>query len=113
MIGSRKIGGTARDGVNIRPKYATPKGAESIRRNYGDDSRSEVILDGAGNVYLASNTQSVAGLPAQNFPVTANAFQKTPGGGRQDGVVIKTSPDLTNILFASYLGCNFNDDAFI
>ncbi len=107
LIGSRKIGGTAKDGVNIRPKYANPRGAESLRRNYGDDSRSEVILDGSGNIYLASSTQS------QNFPVTPGAFQAIYGGGRQDGVVIKASPDLSNIIFSSFLGGNNDDAAFV
>jgi len=107
IIGSRKIGGTASDGVNIRPKYAAPPGAESIRRNYGDDARSEVILDGAGNIYLASSTQS------QNFPVTPGAFQPVYGGGRQDGVVIKATPDLSGILFSSFLGGNNDDAAFV
>jgi len=107
LIGSRKIGGTANDGVNIRPKYAAPLGAETIRRNYGDDARSEVILDGSGNIYLASSTQS------SNFPVTPGAFQTTSGGGRQDGVVIKASPDLSSILFSSFLGGSNDDAAFV
>jgi gliding motility-associated-like protein len=108
LVGSRKIGGAEMDGVNIRPKYLAGSAlpAESLRRNYGDDSRSEVILDGAGNILLASSTQSV------KFPTTAGAFQNTLGG-KQDGVVIKTSPDLSNILFSSYLGGDDNDAAFV
>ena len=73
-------------------------GQNSLRLNYGDDGRSEVILDNTGNVYLASCTSS------SDFPVTANAFQKTNSGGIQDGVFIKTSPDLGTILASSYLG---------
>ena len=105
LIGSRIIGGTGADGVNIKPKYpASPAG--SIRRNYGDDARSEVILDNAGNVLLASNTQS------SDFPVTPGAFQKT-FGGKQDAVIIKTSPDLSKILFSTFLGGRGNDAAFV
>ena len=80
-------------------------GASSLRLNYGDDGRSEVILDKAGNVYLASCTSS------KDFPVTANAFQKT-NGGQQDGIFIKASPDLSTILSSSYLGGSLDDAAF-
>ncbi|HLL44919.1 MAG TPA: PKD domain-containing protein, partial [Segetibacter sp.] len=105
LIGSIKIGGAGRDGVNIKPKYpASP--AESIRRNYGDDARSEVIIDNAGNILLASNSR------AADFPVTPGAFQKTIGG-KQDGVIIKASPDLSNIIFSSFLGGSGNDAAFV
>jgi gliding motility-associated-like protein len=105
LIGSRKIGGSETDGVNIRTKYP-PTPIESIRRNYGDDARSEVILDNSGNIIVASNTQS------GDFPASAGAFQKT-FAGKQDGVIIKTSPDLSNILFSSYLGGSGNDAAFV
>jgi len=105
LIGSRIIGGTDADGVNIKPKYP-PSPAVSIRRNYGDDARSEVILDNAGDVLLASNTQS------SDFPVTPGAFQKT-FGGKQDAVLIKTSPDLSKILFSTFLGGKGNDAAFV
>ena len=106
LIGSRMIGGSSNDGVNIRAKYTAPYGTESIRRNYGDDARSEVILDNAGDILLASNTQS------SNFPVTGDAFQKT-SGGLQDGVIIKASPDLSTIIYSSYLGGSQNDAAFV
>ena len=106
LVGSIVIGGAENDGVNIAPKYqgggALP--AESLRRNYGDDSRSEVVLDNAGNIILASCTQS------GNFPLTA-AFQ-TAFGGKQDGVIIKVTPDLSSILFSSFLGGNNDDAAF-
>ncbi|MDB5247998.1 MAG: hypothetical protein JWQ40_2392 [Segetibacter sp.] len=106
LIGSRKIGGAARDGVNVKPKYPLASGVETIRRNYGDDARSEVILDNQGNILLASNTQSV------DFPTTANAFQRSLNG-TQDGVLIKTSPDLSNILFSSFLGGAEVDACFV
>jgi len=106
LVGSRRIGGSQADGVNIRPKYPTITTIESIRRNYGDDARSEVILDNNGNIIVASNTQSA------NFPVTPGAFQKT-FGGQQDGVLIKLSPDLGNILFSTFLGGSGHDAAFV
>ena len=108
LVGSRIIGGRGNDGVNIAPKYSqniVPMGQNSLRLNYGDDGRSEVILDKTGNVYLASCTSS------PDFPITGNAFQRTIGG-KQDGVFIKTSPDLSIILASTFLGGNDDDAAF-
>jgi gliding motility-associated-like protein len=111
---SRKFGGTAIDGINIRSKYTPPVTAESIRRNYGDDSRSEVILDAAGNIYLASCTQSLTtNGSAVMFPTTPGAFQPLPGGGFQDGVLIKTSGDISNVLFSSFLGGSGDEAGFV
>lgn len=104
MIGSRRIGGKSNDGVNIRSKEIA--GESSISRNYGDDARSEVIVDASNNIYLASCTQS------SDFPVQ-NAFQTTNAGGLQDGVVIKTTPDVSNILFSSFLGGKGDDACFV
>ena len=47
------------DGVNIfdmqEGENATPI---SLMHFYGDDSRSEVVIDGANNIYVAAQTQS-------------------------------------------------------
>lgn len=110
-LGSIRIGGSANDGVNIRPKYASDNGnpsADATRRNYGDDARSEVILDGGGNIFLASCTQS------PDFPVTPNTpIQATFGKGRQDGVILKFSPNLNNVLFSTFFGGNGDDACFV
>ena len=113
MMSSIKIGGTGDDGMNIKPKYAKPNGTLSLNRNYGDDARSEVIVDGAGNILLASCTQSV------DFFVTANAFQTTNGSAnavttrKQDAVFIKATNDLSTIITSSYLGGSGDDAAFV
>lgn len=104
ITSSIKIGGTGDDGVNIRPKYIAPSGAESLRQNYGDDARSEIILDNTGNVYVASCTRS------SNFP-TNNGLQTSPLGN-QDGVLIKLTSNL-NILFSTYLGGSGDDAAYV
>lgn len=101
IIGSKKIGGSSDDGVNI----STSRTPNSLQRNYGDDGRSEVILDNAGNIYLASCTRST------DFPVS-NAFQNTLAGG-QDGVVIKLNPNVSGVLFSSFLGGAANDAAYV
>lgn len=103
ILGSKKIGGTGDDGVNI----STSRALQSLQRNYGDDGRSEVILDAAANIYVASCTQST------NFPVTAGVFQPTSGGGTQDGVLLKFNSTLSNLTFASYLGGSANDAAYV
>ena len=121
LIGSVKIGGSGDDGVNVKGKYtplppeASPQtdGAYKTRRNYGDDARSEVILDGANNILLASCTQSA------NFPVTDGAFQKTfgntaPDGGiSQDGVILKFNPTLSNLIFSTFFGGAGTDACFV
>lgn len=101
LIGSMRIGGTGNDGVNI----SINRTRNSLQQNYGDDGRSEVILDGAGNIYVASNTQST------NFPVTGG-FQAT-NGGNQDAVLIKLSPNVNVVQFSTYMGGSGDDAAYV
>ena len=112
LVGSVRIGGKGLDGVNIRHKYTNPTGPESIDRNYGDDARSEVILDAAGNIYFASCTQS------SDFPTTAVSGQTALGGvngkGRaQDAVMLKLTPDLSSVIFSVIFGGSDDDAAFV
>ncbi|MBK9570904.1 MAG: PKD domain-containing protein [Chitinophagaceae bacterium] len=108
LVGSKRIGGTNDDGVNISPI----RGLQSLQRNYGDDGRSEVMLDGAGNVYVASSTQSTGAIAADNFPAIGTPFQSVAGGA-QDGVVIKLNPTLSTVLFSSFLGGSDDDAAYV
>ena len=119
LIGSLQVGGTSDDGVNIKPKFVSLNlpggindGAYETRRNYGDDARSEVILDANNNIYLASCSQS------SNFPTSLNAFQRIfgggiPGGIQQDGVLMKFNANLTSMLFSTYYGGSGNDACFV
>lgn len=107
LIGSVKLGGTGDDGVNIRPKYVGAEGVDKLRRNYGDDARSEVILDAANNIYVASCSQSA------DFKGMTSSFQPAYGGGGQDGVVLKFNTSLSGILFASYFGGAAEDACFV
>jgi gliding motility-associated-like protein len=102
-IGSKRIGGSGDDGVNI----SATRSLNSLQQNYGDDGRSEVILDGGGNIYVASCTRS------DNFPVTAGAFQQSSGGGNQDAVLLKFNSNLSARLFSSYLGGDGTDAAYV
>lgn len=111
---SIKIGGTKDDGMNIKSKYSnSPTGTLSLNRNYGDDARSEVIVDDANDILLVSCTQST------DFYTTATAFQASNGGvgsaiaRKQDAVFIKASNDLSDVKVSSYLGGNNDDAAFV
>ncbi len=120
LIGSMKIGGSANDGVNIRGKYITPDGADATRRNYGDDARSEVIIDAAGNILLASCTQSSGLEAAGGFPIRNSPIQPVFGGGNsglnhfpQDGVILKFNSNLSSVLFSTYFGGSGDDACFV
>jgi gliding motility-associated-like protein len=102
IIGSIKICGPADDGVNIK---SNRNGPQSLQRNYGDDGRSEVILDRNNFILVASSTQS------GNF-FTNNGF-KTTLSGFQDGVVIKLNPNANAVVWSTYLGGNGDDAAFV
>lgn len=105
LIGSMKIGGSADDGVNIADENSG-SGTNSLKRNYGDDARSEVILDASNNIYVASCTSSA------NFPTTPGAFQ-TKLAGMQDGVVLKLDPSCNSVIFSTLLGGSKNDAAYV
>ncbi len=109
IIGSVRIGGTKDDGVNIRSKYQAPDGTDRLRRNYGDDARSEVILDAQNNIILASCTQSA------DFPSNGASLNTTGGygGGFQDGVILKFNPNLSGYLFGSFFGGSGDDACFV
>src|SRR5262249_32797992 len=68
LLGSTYVGGSQADGAN------------ALTFNYGDDNRGEIVVDAAGNSYVASCTSS------PTFPTTAGAYQAAPAGG-QDGVL--------------------------
>lgn len=63
----------------------------------GDDGAQGVAVDGAGNAYVASWTNS------GNFPTTAGAFDTSINGG-YDVAVTKISPDGKTVLYSTYLG---------
>gem|GEM_PF-510779 len=97
LLSGTFIGGTGSDGLNQ---------ATSLAKNYGDQARGEIIVDAADNIYLASTTQSF------DLTVTPGAFQTTPSGGTQDGFVMKLTPDLTQIVWGSYIGGSNVDGAY-
>lgn len=107
LIGSLRIGGTEADGVNIRDNYQTSTyNPNSLLQYYGDESRSEVVMDAAGSIYVAAPTQS------SDFPMVGTGFQTTKGAG-QDGVVMKIDATCNNFIWTSFLGGNGDDGTYV
>lgn len=101
LIGSTYVGGSGDDVVNFNAEEFVAGG---LKHNYGDDARSEVILDRSGNVYVAACTKS------NDFP-KVNEHQGAQGG--QDGVVFKMNPNLTNMIWSTYVGGSSDDAAYV
>jgi gliding motility-associated-like protein len=102
LLASTFIGGSQDDGVNYSGQE-TVRG--SLKYNYADDGRGDIILDNNDNVYIASCTKST------NFPITGGCFQNV-NKGMQDGCVFKMDPNLTTLNWSTYLGGNANDAAY-
>ncbi len=64
----------------------------------GDEGlHPSIAVDGSGNAHVHFATLS------DNFPVSANAFQKTYKGG-WDNVYVKVAPDGKSLLYSTYFG---------
>lgn len=102
LVGSTFIGGSEDDGINAA--YHVAGHNHNPYYNYGDRYRGEIIIDGQGNAYVATCSNSY------NFPVTSGAFNTTfnnAGQGfypAQDGVVFKLNSDLSTLFWSTYLG---------
>ncbi|XZF12717.1 PKD domain-containing protein [Chitinophagaceae bacterium MMS25-I14] len=103
LMGSTYVGGSGDDGVNFHPAEEV---YGNLKHNYGDDARSEVIVDNSGNIYVAASSMS------SNFPLTTNATQSTLSG-TQDAVIFKMSPALTAMTWSTYLGGSSDDAAYV
>ena len=108
-----KIGGGTSDGFVTRIRsdgslmwstYLGGSGADGVGAN-------DLVTDSSGDVYIAGSTTSL------DFPVSANAFQKSYGGGQNDsfgfywgdGFVTKLSPNGDSLIYSTYLGGNSDD----
>jgi len=99
LLASTFIGGSGNDGLMID--------TELLSRNYGDQMRSEILLDSLGDVYIASHTQSSNILnPARP------GYDLIYDGGGRDGIVMKLRADLTDIIWNTYWGGNGLDACY-
>jgi gliding motility-associated-like protein len=103
LLASTYIGGPGNDGVN---GDNNPFVLTAIKYNYGDDARSEIIIDDAGDIYVAASTLS------NGFPTTVGAVS-TSLNGIQDAVIFKFDPSLSNLMFSTYLGGPSDDNAYV
>ena len=104
LLAGTYLGGSANDGVQD-PDFATAP-SQRLVANYGDPFRSDVLLDAAGNVYVASNTSS------QDFPGLRTGFNAAYRGGATDAVVCQLPPDLRAVTWAGLLGGSGADAAY-
>lgn len=102
LVGSTYMGGTGDDGINISAQYSVHA---SLKHSYGDDARSEVLVDNAGNIYVAACSRST------DFP-QVNSSQAT-AASTQDAVVFKLNNNLSSLLWSTYLGGTGDDAAYV
>lgn len=88
LIGSTYLGGNGIDGINA---------LDTLCMNYMDQMRGEIQYAANGDVLVASVTSST------NFPTTAGAYQTTYAGN-QDGCVVRLNPNLSQLVFSTYVG---------
>ncbi|MDQ3046082.1 MAG: PKD domain-containing protein [Bacteroidota bacterium] len=96
LLASTFIGGSQNDGVNS---------STTLVYNYGDYYRGEIQVDTAGNCYIASCTVS------PDFPVTLSCAQPVMGGAF-DGIIFKFNPDLTSLIWSTYIGGAADDACY-
>ncbi len=95
LLSSTFLGGSDNDGVNA---------SNPLKFNYADEFRGEVELDNEGNILIVSCTFST------NFPVV-DAIQPVHGGAL-DGCITKFTPDLSSIIYSTYLGSTSNEGVY-
>ncbi len=116
LLGSTYFGGTGNDGLNymttLSPNvlpvtnacnnsFPTNNNYDSLQTNYGDQFRGEIQVDGLNNIYIVSSTRS------NNIPIVGG-FDNSLNGG-QDAIIAKFNPNLTSLIYSSYLGGSNND----
>lgn len=99
LLASTLIGGTGHDGINVK------SGVPALNYNFGDASRSEVIVDELDRIYVVANTQSA------DFPVTSGAFQPV-FGGIQDACVFVFDKNLATLQWSTFLGGTGKDGGY-
>ncbi|MBM3815043.1 MAG: hypothetical protein FJW20_25770 [Acidimicrobiia bacterium] len=61
-------------------------------------------INAAGEIIVMGTTRLLAAGMTNNFPTTANAFQRTYGGGETDAFVARFNASLTQLLYSTFLG---------
>ncbi|MFC2129871.1 SBBP repeat-containing protein [Bacteroidota bacterium] len=71
----------------------------SAQGDYG----TSIALDNSGNVYITGFSQS------PNYPVTGGVYNESYNGGDWDSFVSVFNPDLSQLLYSTYIGGTDND----
>ena len=96
LVGSTYVGGSANDGGGWGQPW---------QMNGHDGMRGEIVVDGAGNAWVASFTES------SNFPTSAGCYDNSLGG-TWDGVVFRLNPTCATLGWSTYLGGSSADGAY-
>lgn len=96
LIGSTYVGGSANDGGGWGMPW---------NMNGHDGMRGEIVVDPAGNPWVASFSQS------SNFPTSAGTYDATLGG-TWDGVVFRLTPTCSVLSWSTYIGGSSADGAY-
>ncbi|MCB0790210.1 MAG: gliding motility-associated C-terminal domain-containing protein [Flavobacteriales bacterium] len=94
LLASTYLGGSGNDGLNT---------ASTLKFNYADEVRGEILLDAQERVVIASSTRST------DMPTTPGNIQGGNANG-QDGYIARFNSDLSVLLYGSYFG-GFGEDA--
>jgi len=95
---------THNGGVDMFVAKFSADGSQLVYGTYVGGSGNEgtethnLALDSAGNAYVTGYTNST------NLPTTANAIQRTYGGGANDAFITKLSADGSTLLASTYYG---------
>jgi hypothetical protein len=95
-------GGTSEIAVSRFSKDGTQLIASTFVGGSQNENGEGITVDTSGQVYFAGDCWST------DFPVTPDAFQPTHAAG-QDGFIVKLSPDLSQLLYSTYLGGSDDD----
>jgi hypothetical protein len=72
----------------------------------GEDTTRDVAVDAQGNFYVTGGSSGATF--SDNFPTTAGAYQST-NRGSADFFAAKFSPDLSTLLYSTYIGGSGDD----
>jgi len=91
LVGSTYVGGSNNDGAG-----------GTFFMNGHDAMRGEVVIDNAGNPWVASYTNS------SNYPTTTGAYDQSLNGGF-DACVFRMTPNLATLQWSTFLGGTGNE----
>lgn len=94
LLASTLMGGSQNDGLS--PLHG------ALEKNYGDQLRGDVITDEDDNIYISTVTSS------SDFP-TVNGIDEVYNGGPTDALITKLNTELTEIVWATFLGGSGTD----